>query len=87
MLKCQDPKNAQKHIERITVQLRFRQMYPDKAKALSGYTIPPYETVQELVEYANEKIKNQNYILEQKKKLRASMEAPVKFDKFGKYKY
>jgi hypothetical protein len=64
-------------------------MYPDKAKAIQGMTVPGSyaDTIEGMVEFADEKIKNQKSKLDQEKKFRASIGAPTKFDKYGKYKY
>lgn len=94
MFKCNsiDRKNnpeAQKCIDRFVMQSKFRQMYPDKAKAIQGMTVPSSycESIEDLLAFANEKIQNQKIKLEQEKKTRESMGAPTKFDKYGKYKY
>ena len=80
---------AQKCIDRFVIQSKFREMYPDKAKAIQGMTVPGSycDSIEGMVEFANEKIQNQKVKLEQEKKLRESMGAPTKFDKYGKYKY
>ena len=80
---------AQKCIDRFVIQSKFREMYPDKAKAIQGMTVPGSycDSIEGMVEFANQKIQNQKVKLEQEKKLRESMGAPTKFDKYGKYKY
>ena len=80
---------AQKCIDRFVIQSKFREMYPDKAKAIQGMTVPGSycDSIEGMVEFANEKIQNQKVKLEQEKKLRESMGAPTKFDKYGTYKY
>lgn len=80
---------AQKCIDRFVIQSKFREMYPDKAKAIQGMTVPISfcDSIDDLLAYANEKIQNQKLKLEQEKKLRKSIGAPHKFDKYGKYKY
>jgi hypothetical protein len=64
-------------------------MYPDKAKAIQGMTVPGSycESVESMVVFADEKIRNLKVKVEQEKKIRERMEAPTKFDKSGKYKY
>lgn len=81
--------NAKKCIDNFVIQSKFRQMYPDKAKAIQGMTVPSSycDSIESMLEFANEKIRNQQARLEQEKKLRESMGAPTKFDKYGKYKY
>lgn len=80
---------AQKCIDRFVVQSKFREMYPDKAKAIQGMTVPASnsESIESMVEFANEKIKNKKIIMQEEKNLRQSMGAPTKFDRYGKYKY
>jgi hypothetical protein len=81
--------NAKKCIDNFVIQSKFRQMYPDKAKAIQGMTVPRSycDSIESMLEFANEKIRNQQARLEQEKKFRESMGAPTKFDKYGKYKY
>jgi hypothetical protein len=81
--------NAKKCIDNFVIQSKFRQMYPDKAKAIQGMTVPSSycDSIESMLEFANEKIHNQQVRLEQEKKFRESMGAPTKFDKYGKYKY
>lgn len=81
--------NAKKCIDNFVIQSKFRQMYPDKAKAIQGMTVPSSycDSIESMLEFANEKIRNQQTRLEQEKKFRESMGAPTKFDKYGKYKY
>jgi hypothetical protein len=81
--------NAKKCIDNFVIQSKFRQMYPDKAKAIQGMTVPSSycDSIESMLEFANEKIRNQQARLEQEKKFRESMGAPTKFDKYGKYKY
>jgi hypothetical protein len=64
-------------------------MYPDKAKAIQGMTVPSSccESIQDMIIFADEKIRNQKFKLDQEKKEREKMGAPTKFDKYGKYKY
>jgi hypothetical protein len=80
---------AQKCIDRFVIQSKFRERYPDKAKAIQGMTVPSSycDSIEDLLAYANEKIQNQKLKLEQEKKSRKSIGAPCKFDKYGKYKY
>lgn len=80
---------ARQCLERFAIQSNFRDMYPDKAKAIQGMTVPSSyaDSIEGMVEFADEKIRNQKSILDQEKKFRESMGAPTKFDKYGKYKY
>jgi hypothetical protein len=80
---------ARKCLERFTIQSNFRDMYPDKAKAIQGMTVPSSyaDSIESMVEFADEKIRNQKIKLDQEKKFRESISAPTKFDKYGKYKY
>lgn len=81
--------NAQKCIDRFVIQSKFREIYPDKAKAIQGMTVPsPYcNSIEEMVVFADKKIKNQKMKLDEEKKIREHIGAPTKFDKYGKYKY
>lgn len=95
MFKCNSSNNtkgemnpeARKCIDRYVLQCKFREMYPDKAKAIQGMTVPSCDSIEELIAFADEKISNRKVKLDQEKKLRESMGAPTKFDKYGKYKY
>jgi hypothetical protein len=80
---------AKKCIDNFVMQSKFRQMYPEKAKAIQGMAVPSSycESIESLLEFANEKIRNQQARLEQEKKFRESIGAPAKFNKYGKYKY
>jgi hypothetical protein len=80
---------AKRQIADVMVQIDFRKMYPDKAKAIQGMSIPSpcCESVETLLEFANEKIANKKVKMEQERKLRESMGAPFKFDRYGHYKY
>lgn len=80
---------SEKYIHNFVIQSKFREMYPDKAKAIQGMTIPsPYcDSIESLLTYVDEKIFNQKVKVDQEKKIRESMGAPTKFDKYGKYKY
>jgi len=80
---------AQKCIDRFVIQSRFRELYPDKAKAIQGMVVPSTycDSIEGMIEFADEKIKNQKVKLDQEKKMRESMGAPAKFDRYGKYKY
>lgn len=80
---------ARKCIDRYRVQSQFRSMYPDKAKALQGMTIPSSvcDSLRELIAYADEKIRNKQMLVDQEKEKRRAMGAPDKFDRYGKYKY
>jgi len=80
---------ARQYIDNYVMQSKFREMYPDKAKAIQGMTVPGSycESIESLVAFADEKIRNQKLKLEQEKKFRESIGAPTKFDKYGKYKY
>ena len=78
---------AKKCLDRYALQCKFRDMYPDKAKAIQGMTVPSYDTIEELIAFADEKIRNQKIKLDQEKRLRESMGAPTKFDRYGHYKY
>jgi len=80
---------AQKCIDNFVMQSKFREMYPDKAKAIQGMTVPSSDcaSMESMIAFADEKIRNQKLKLDQEKKLRESMGAPTKFDKYGKYKY
>lgn len=81
--------HAKKCIDNFVMQSKFREMYPDKAKAIQGMTVPSSccDSIESLLAFANEKIRNQQVKIDQEKKLRESMGAPSKFDKYGKYKY
>ena len=81
--------NTKKCIDNFVMQSKFREMYPDKAKAIQGMTVPSSycDSIESLTAFADEKIRNQKLKLDQEKKLRESMGAPTKFDKYGKYKY
>lgn len=81
--------NTKKYIDNFVIQSKFREMYPEKAKAIQGMTVPSSycDSVESMVTFANEKIQNQKLKLEQEKRYRESMGAPTKFDKYGKYKY
>lgn len=81
--------NAQKCIDRFVMQSKFREMYPDKAKAIQGMTVPSSycDSIQDMVAFADQKIQNQKMKLDQEKREREKMGAPAKFDKYGKYKY
>lgn len=81
--------SARKCIDRFCIQSKFRELHPDKAKAIQGMTVPDLyaDSIEGMLEFANEKIKNQKVKADQEKKLRESIGAPVKFDKYGKYKY
>lgn len=81
--------SAKKCIDNFVIQSKFREQYPDKAKAIQGMTVPSSycDSIESMLEFANEKIHNQQARLEQEKKFRESMGAPSKFDKYGKYKY
>ena len=81
--------NARKCIDNYMMQSKFRDMYPDKAKAIQGMTVPSSccDSIESLKTFADEKIRNQQVKLDQEKKYRESMGAPTKFDKYGKYKY
>jgi hypothetical protein len=80
---------AQKCIDRFVIQSKFRETYPEKAKAIQGMTVPSSccNSIEDMLAYTNEKIKNQKLKLEQEKKMRESMGAPSNFNKYGKYKY
>lgn len=80
---------ARKGIENLMVQMDFRKMYPEKAKAIQGMSVPGpcCESVETMLEFANEKIANKKYKMEQEKKLRESMGAPTRFGRYGNYKY
>lgn len=80
---------TRKCLDRFAIQSKFRDMYPDKAKAIQGMTVPSSyaDSIEGMIEFANEKIRNQKIRLEQEKKFRESIGAPIKFDKYGKYKY
>ncbi|CCV02162.1 hypothetical protein IIV25_144R [Invertebrate iridovirus 25] len=81
--------NTRKCIDNFVIQSKFREMYPEKAKAIQGMTVPSSycDSIESMVTFADEKIQNQKIKLEQEKKMRESMGAPAKFDKYGKYKY
>ncbi|ADO00427.1 hypothetical protein WIV_gp084 [Wiseana iridescent virus] len=81
--------NTRKCIDNFVIQSKFREMYPEKAKAIQGMTVPSSycDSIENMVTFADEKIQNQKIKLEQEKKMRESMGAPTKFDKYGKYKY
>lgn len=81
--------SARKCIDNFVIQSKFREMYPDKAKAIQGMTIPNSycDSIESMVAFADEKIRNLKIKLDQEKKIRESMGAPAKFDKSGKYKY
>ena len=80
---------AQKCIDRFVIQSKFRETYPEKAKAIQGMTVPSSccNSIEDMLAYTNEKIKNQKLKLEQEKKMREPMGAPSNFNKYGKYKY
>jgi hypothetical protein len=80
---------ARKCIDNFVMQSKFREMYPDKAKAIQGMTVPSSccDSIESMMVFADEKIRNQKIKLEQEKKFRESMGAPAKFNKYGKYKY
>jgi hypothetical protein len=80
---------ARRCLDDFVMQSKFREMYPDKAKAIQGMTVPSSycDSIESLKTFADEKIKNQQIRLEQERKLRESIGAPNKFDKYGKYKY
>ncbi|ABF82075.1 hypothetical protein MIV045R [Invertebrate iridescent virus 3] len=90
MYKCsQGAMNTEKVMEKFVIQSRFREMYPDKAKAIAGMTVPARyaDSVEDMVAFANEKIRVQKAKVEAEKNARQAMGAPAKFDKYGKYKY
>jgi hypothetical protein len=92
MFKCNSSdcqSNAQKCIDKFVVQSKFREMYPDKAKAIQGMTVPSAycNSIEDMVIFADKKIKNQKVKLDEEKKIREHIGAPAKFDKYGKYKY
>lgn len=76
-------------LDRFAIQSKFRDMYPDKAKAIQGMTVPSSyaDSIEGMIEFADEKIRNQKSKLDQEKKFRKSISAPTKFDRYGKYKY
>ena len=80
---------ARKCIDRYVVQSQFRSMYPDKAKAIQGMTIPSgcCDSIQDMIAFADEKIRNKQLKIDQEKREREKMGAPTKFGKDGKYKY
>lgn len=80
---------ARRSIDNFVMQSKFREKYPDKAKAIQGMTVPsPYcESMETMLAFANEKIEAKKLLLEKEKKYRESIGAPTKFDKYGKYKY
>jgi len=80
---------AQKCIDSFIMQSKFREMYPDKAKAIRGMTIPSSacDSIESMNAFADEKIRNLKVKLDQEKQIRENMGAPTRFDKSGKYKY
>jgi hypothetical protein len=53
---------ARKCIDQYIVQSQFRELYPNKAKAIQGMTVPtPYcNSVEDMLVFADEKIKSKN---------------------------
>jgi hypothetical protein len=80
---------ARKCIDNFVMQSKFRELYPDKWKAIQGMTVPSSccDSIESLVAFADEKIRNQKVKLDQEKEFRKSIGASTKFDKYGKYKY
>jgi hypothetical protein len=63
MFKCNDGKmnpTAKKCIDNYTMQSKFREVYPEKGKAIQGMTIPSCycNSMESMVAFADEKIRN-----------------------------
>jgi hypothetical protein len=82
------PKETQKCISQFSVQSDFRKLYPEKAKAIQGMTVPSScaSSVQDMVRFANEKINNKKVKIEHEKLERQKVGAPSKFSKDGRLK-
>ena len=75
MYKCssvdgQMSQSARKCIDNFIIQSKFREMYPDKAKAIQGMTVPDAycDSIENMVVFADEKIRNLKVKLDQEKK-------------------
>lgn len=80
---------ARKMLEGFAIQSQFRELYPEKAKAIQGMTVPSQdcESLEAMIIFADEKIRNKNQRIEQQRKYRESIGAPTKKNSYGYFNY